>query len=190
MKFKIRLGPPGPESAVIDFYRGRGRDHRGRTLDEILAMSDWELEDTHDFIQWLFPIRTRGVAGPVATDADIAAFRGDPALRAAMRRSLRRMLIFYGFRINEETEAAAAVGPAVNISSRRAVWLRPENHNFKRISRILRSLCLMGLEDPARAFFLALSDIHRVHASVIGESFGFWKLALSGSEPTSPDDPA
>ena len=44
-------------SQLTDFYRGTGTDVEGRTLAEIWAYSDAELEGVHDFIQWLFPLR-------------------------------------------------------------------------------------------------------------------------------------
>ena len=39
---------------VVSFYAG-GRDSQGRTLAEILAWGDDELEAVHDYIQWMFP---------------------------------------------------------------------------------------------------------------------------------------
>lgn len=41
---------------ILDFYRGIGTDHRERALSQILQTSDKWLEETHDYIQWLFPL--------------------------------------------------------------------------------------------------------------------------------------
>ena len=41
---------------LVKFYRGEGRDSEGRLLSEIWAWGNQELEDVHDFIQWLFPL--------------------------------------------------------------------------------------------------------------------------------------
>ena len=38
------------------FLTGIGRDHRGRSLAEVLAFDDSALEQHHDYIQWLFPL--------------------------------------------------------------------------------------------------------------------------------------
>ena len=57
--------------ALIDFYCGTGTDHRGRHLDELLGMDDRQFERTHDYIQWLFPLRTPSSANrhaPLLTD--------------------------------------------------------------------------------------------------------------------------
>ena len=41
---------------IVAFYRGDGRDHRGRSLSDIHAFDFHELEFNHDYIQWLFPL--------------------------------------------------------------------------------------------------------------------------------------
>ena len=88
-------------SQLTAFYRGTGTDVEGRTLAEIWAYSDAELEGVHDFIQWLFPLRERSGFNPDApllTDADIAEFRADPTLRANLLRSFEVFLAFLGLR--------------------------------------------------------------------------------------------
>jgi len=62
---------------IVAFYEGSGRDDRGRSLDDLLGFGDAALECTHDFIQWLFPLRERSGANPAAPrldDATVAAF--------------------------------------------------------------------------------------------------------------------
>ncbi len=51
-------------SQLTDFYRGTGTDAEGRTLAEIWAYSDAELEGVHDFIQSLFPCASAAVSTP------------------------------------------------------------------------------------------------------------------------------
>ena len=43
-------------SRLLDFYRGLKADTEGRSLKEILAWDEDDLEAVHDFIQWLFPL--------------------------------------------------------------------------------------------------------------------------------------
>jgi hypothetical protein len=65
------------DSPIIAFYRGAGPDHRGRFLHEIREFGVDELESTHDFIQWLFPLPERSGANPHApllSASDIDAF--------------------------------------------------------------------------------------------------------------------
>ena len=86
-------------SALVAFYRGDGRDHRGRLLSDIHEFDLHELEFTHDYIQWLFPLpEPSGVneSAPLLSKEDIAAFAGDASLRKALLQSLELMLQFYG----------------------------------------------------------------------------------------------
>lgn len=160
--------------SITDFYRGGTPDMRGRTLEEILDWDDGTLEDAHDYIQTLFPLPEPGVAAaPLLDDEVIAAFRADPALRANLRRSLERMLRFYGFRPTGE-----AVVRGEDFEPRADGWLVIGDHNFLRITRILRSCTLLGLEAEARAFLTALEDVYSERADTIGErTMAFWRGA-------------
>jgi hypothetical protein len=56
-------------------------------------------------------------------------------------------------------------------------WYR--EHHYKRITRILRSLTLLGLEQPADAFYYALKDLHKNNKDKIPVStYLFWKDAV------------
>src|SRR5579884_3099361 len=126
-------------SPLINFYRGTAPDSEGRMLQEIWAWSDQELEAVHDFIQWLFPLPEPSRFNPDApllTPEDVAAFRTDDRLRANLRRSFERILTFPGL---AETPGGQVVeGP--NFAARTPdVWSVP-NHNWLRVTRILRSL--------------------------------------------------
>ena len=141
------------ESPVVSFYRSRGVDQSGRSLDEILQWEDAALEAVHDFIQWLFPLTEASGANwraPILTAADIHTFGSDAALRAALRRSLVRMLAFYGLRLRDEG-AEPSVERAANWADRSRVWLTPSNHNHLRLTRMMKSLTLLGLHGLARA---------------------------------------
>ena len=41
---------------ILSFYGGETTDHRGRYLRDIQQWWDDRLEETHDYIQWLFPL--------------------------------------------------------------------------------------------------------------------------------------
>jgi len=169
-------------SAVLDFLRGTGRDDRGRRLSDIWALDDAQLESSHDFIQWIFPLDAPSAAvpgSPVLAPAEIEEIRRDPALRAGMRRSLDRMLAFYGLSWDAER---AAIGLSPFFAQRAGTWISPGNHNFLRISRILRSLVLAGDRDAARALLRCLEGLCAgPHGRTIGAtSRGFWRRAAEG----------
>jgi hypothetical protein len=168
-------------SALLSFFRG-GSDDRGRTLDEILTWNRDRLEYTHDYIQWLFPLRDRSGANPsapVLSDADVQAFHSDPALQHHLRRALRLMLDFYGLQLIEPPTAPPQVIRRETFETFAPEWLQPGNHNFLRLTRILKSLQTLGLQSHARATFEALRAIYDEHGPVIGRrTFDFWLRTL------------
>ena len=169
---------------VAAFYSG-GPDHRGRTLSQILAWPDGELEAVHDYIQWVFPnVAPSPVnpAAPVVTSVTVAEFRASPALRTALRRSLDRMLAFYGLRRAGEAErdARIEIDPA-HFGERARVWLHPGNHNHLRLTRIMQSLAALGLRAEARALQRCLvSDVHEGPGQrrITGDTLDFWHAAV------------
>jgi hypothetical protein len=169
------LSPDKAESPLVRFYRGNGVDTRGRTLDDILAWDDEQLEAVHDYIQWLFPLDEPSrfnPSAPLLTPADRAAFR-QPALAANLRRSLERMLAFYGFALQPTTP------PRVTRSDqwrdRCAVWLHAGNHNLLRLTRTIRSLALLGQPELGRALYEALKRECEGHVSAV--TLEYWKDA-------------
>jgi hypothetical protein len=161
-------------SRLLDFYRGTGSDNRGRTLAEIWAYSDEQLEDVHDFIQWLFPLRMPSrfnADAPLLTPIDIAAFRAEPALRENLRRSLDLFLGFLGLRWEAGHVARA------DDFDRRHVFDYPD-HNWLRITRVLTSTRLLGLEEESRAFFEFLKALREEERTgITAETFGYWERA-------------
>ena len=152
-------------SRLLTFYRG-GRDDRGRSLTTILGWDRAQLESVHDFIQWLFPLPEASSANPgapVLTPEDMDAFRREPELQERMRGALATMLGFYGID-----------PPGAH------VWLTVGNHNYRRLTRMLRSLRAVGLEAEAQRLFTALQAIYNDHQGVIGRStFEFWRRAAT-----------
>ncbi len=172
-------------SRLVDFYRGTATDTEGRSLHEVLGWGDDDLEAVHDFIQWLFPLPEPSRFNPDApllTPEDVAAFRTDDRLRANLRRSFERILTFLGL---AETPGGQVVeGP--NFAARTPdVWSVP-NHNWLRVTRILRSLSLLGLPREARALYDRLASFYQGRKFPIpAETFRYWTDAVRNS--ASPD---
>jgi hypothetical protein len=168
---------PGP---IVSFYREEGTDGSGRKLSQILAWDDTKLEAYHDFIQWLFPLTegSRAVPGsPVLQQAEIQAFKADPALQARLNEAFRRMLAFYKFDYSQEG-GEIKISPRPDWSSRKPHWLNKGNHNHLRITRILKSLTILGLPEQAQAFYQALVEVYRNYKDDIGyNTFQYWKGA-------------
>ncbi|MBL8699091.1 MAG: hypothetical protein JNK67_12000 [Alphaproteobacteria bacterium] len=167
-------------SEIVEFLRGKGRDGAGRRLSDIWAMNDAELERSHDYIQWLFPLDEPSGANPgapVLAAEDVAAIRKDQVIRANIRRSLDRMLGFFGFAWGGERRTLVL---SPYFPQQAANWLSTGNHNFLRMTRILRCLVLVGEPDAARALLAALEAIYkRGYSRVIGpRSLEFWQRAV------------
>ena len=162
---------------LVAFYRGEAPDYQGRTLRTIWAWDDDRLEERHDYIQVLFPLREHSQFNPNAPlldDATAERFRSDDVIRANLLQSLRVMLRFYGFRMDEKT---GEVVEAENFAERAREWLFPEDHNHLRITRILKCLRRCGLRKEAAAFLRrleAVADPKRVAR----ESLHYWREAV------------
>lgn len=168
-------------SPIVRFYSGEIGDHRGRSLASILAWDHSRLEGVHDYIQWLFPLPEPSPVNPAAPVIDaptVKQFAGSEELRVALRRSLQMMVEFYGFRFTNEGNPRVERGPGFERAA--ANWLSPGDHNFLRITRILRSTRLLGLPEESQAFFRALEELYKTERGqkAIGRvSFGYWKQA-------------
>ena len=161
---------------LIAFYRDGACDDSGRTLEEILAGPDDRLEAVHDFIQWIFPLPEPSGANPSAptlTPEAIQTFRASAEMRGRLRQSFERMLRFYGLLWNE-----GHVERASGFAARAQNWLHPMNHNHLRLTRMLRSLRLLGLEAESAALFGALDSIYRdFPGRITGRTYQFWRNA-------------
>jgi hypothetical protein len=139
------------------YLAGVGRDSRGRLASDVLAFSDEHLEEAHDFIQWLFPLPTHSAAqpnAPVLTNAEIEAIRADQRATDTLGRATERMLRFYG-----------------NTNW----WLRWQDHNHLRITRIIHSLRLLIGSDAAHRFHASILAMHEAAGTPINtHSLRFW----------------
>jgi hypothetical protein len=89
------------------------------------------------------------------------------------------MLAFYGFALESD---AVVQGPQFVAASRN--WLHAGNHNHLRLTRMLRSLRILGLEREAAALWAALRALYeRENATgrrtITPETFAFWRKAAT-----------
>jgi len=179
-------------SALLRFYGlpHGGHDHRGRTLTTILSFPDWKLEELHDWIQWLFPLPETSpfnVAAPVLTSGDVAAFRSCAVLRDALRRSFSRMLEFYGF----ETTGNGGGNEILSVygcDRKRRNWWRSFDHNHLRITRIIRSLRVLGLAREAARIWNALVAARADQGAPGDTSYKFWRRAATRKIWIAPEE--
>lgn len=164
---------------LVDFHLGTTPDDHGRTFDAILAHDDEWLEYTHNFIQWLFPLTRISGANPTAPTLDaaqIAEFRSNPALRKQMLRAFDRMLGFYGL-----ARTADRIDKAPNWEQRKSLWFTRPSHNHLRITRILKCLNTLALEQEARILYDSLIALKETEpdCGIPATAFAYWADALA-----------
>ncbi|WP_167836920.1 opioid growth factor receptor-related protein [Leptospira ryugenii] len=168
-------------SKIIEFYSLRIPDNRNRLLIDIWKQNNHWLEVTHDYIQWLFPLKEKSQFNenaPILKNEDIAEFSNNEFLKENLKKSFLVLLRFYGLRLREENRLFLTEYDE-SFQIRKNVWLTPGNHNHLRITRILKSLSLLALNDYAKSFFLCLEDIYKADKQKISKiTFSFWKEAI------------
>jgi hypothetical protein len=171
-------------SRIVDFYRGETRHPLGVSIETIWEWDDRQLEYEHTCIQWLFPLRepSRAVPGsPTITAAEVGELRSDPELRERVLRSFRLMLGFYGFAMRPAADPAGGltISQAGDFDAKSRRWLTTANHNHLRITRILKSLCILGLQHEALEWFSALQRVYVANADIIGRTtYEYWREAV------------
>ena len=147
------------DSHIVLFLKGKIPDYKGRSLAQLRCMAHYRIEEAHDVIQWMFPTDIKSKYckdAPILNQEDIDTIKSDEKIQENLQMSLQRMIRFY-----EKDD----------------VWLTKYNHNFNRITRILRCLWLAGMKHDYVCFQKVLDDIYCDYYDVIGDSIYYWKGA-------------
>ena len=185
------------EPLLVRFYSptSQGTDLEGRTLNAILSWPNTRLESSHSYIQTIFPVpepsRFNRIA-PLVDRATFKAFRSRSDLRDRLRESLVCMLRFYGLELQVSVESGSREVTVIrgnNFMERAPRWVVRFNHNHQRMTRIIRSLRILGLEDEAVAFYSTLERIFRQNKDVISRtSLDYWTRAVERPLYWPPED--
>lgn len=159
VKAIVRLIPFSP---LCRFYAGVAPDHRDRLFEDILKFSDEDLEDVHDYIQWLFPLPEPSAYNPWApllSEADIANFKADPQLRQQAYKAFQRWFAY--LEGNKH-------------------WCAPRDHNHLRITRVIRFLVLTDQVEEARQLHAKTEEMMLAHSpSFPDQTRYYWREALN-----------
>lgn len=151
------------DSEIVRFFTGSGADGIGRTLSYMMSKDDSWFERTHDYVQWMLPTRKRSQyepSAPTLTDDDIRAFQTRKDLRESYSFAVDRMKKF------------------LELGQMRPRWVRPKDHNHKRISRMIESLRDLGFQERADRVLEQVLHIVKLNPGVVDETaIGFWKKA-------------
>jgi len=159
---------------IVDFLRGYTRDYRGRTFDDILNSSDEEMEHCHDAIQQIFPLNEfskHAWTYPVLTKETVAMALKYEDVMGNILRAEQRMRSFLGMKPNEDID-------------KQRKWCRDYNHNLLRVTRVIRCLCLFGMNRHAEDFYNEVVKIGN-YFGISSTTLNYWNRALV-EDPWTP----
>lgn len=138
---------------AIKFLTGTGTDSKGRTIQDYLQFSPERWEECHDHIQWAFPTDIPSAFNPNAPIInqermiELVYFSGDYSKPNSIHSNIKALLTAYlnsvGF--NWDENDYKVVNFPVDISKNNI--FTPNNHNFRRLTRIIRCLSMFRLTD-------------------------------------------
>lgn len=167
----------------VSFFEGTGTDDKGRYIYEIKNYSDEYLEKSHDIIQRIFPLKERSRAqpdSPVITEDQINNIKKSKEAMLNFIDVIHRMMWFYGFS-TKMIDGKIHFVYSHEWDEKKKKLLTPRNHNYLRITRIMKCCCLLGLNDVSIALMALLDDIYNDNKNMIGiQTYYFWKDASEG----------
>lgn len=162
-------------SKLTEFYDGTSPDCDGRKITEIWIEDDDYFEFCHNYVQWLFPLpepSNFNPDAPLLTEDDVKIFKANPIIQRNLVISFQRFLNFLGLNwTGEAVELLPTFEP---------IQFKIANHNWFRISRVLNSCRLLGLEKEVVALYNCLKKLHEENGWVSENSFSYWKEAVNG----------
>lgn len=157
---------------LVSFLQGTGADNHHRSLKDMWFFDDYELENSHNYIQWMFPLDTISLYNPFApfiNKEKINEYQTE-LIQKNMKVSLDVMLCFYGFSWEDDRIVF------LNCYKDKIMeWVYPNSHNYLRITRILKSLRLIGLQEYSSNFLEALESVYKLYPNEIGKSIDYWR---------------
>ncbi len=119
---------------IDDFLKGNEPDIHKRYLKDIWMMSDDQIENKHNFIQWIFPLNVKSNAvpsSPILTKKEIISIKKSETAQKNIKKSAEWFLKFL---------------------SSNSYWICQNNHNHYRITRVIKSLRLIHSNEEAEKF--------------------------------------
>ena len=167
---------------IVDFYSGKACDVYGRKIVDIWEYNDNQLEYIHNYIQWLFPLTEKSMHdryAPILCDQDIEKIRKNEEIKKNMLYSLCIMMRFYKIELNAKDFKNDRISREIKTHiDKNRKWLTPNNHNYLRMTRIIKSLKLFGMEEYAYMLYEALYDLAQESNAISDENLNFWTQAI------------
>ena len=143
-----------------DFLTLKGKDFKGRTLQDIWSFSDSEIERVHDFIQVVFPLNKSSQAvfhGYYLDNQDlISQIKSNKEVTTNILKSSRWFFAFL---------------------ERNMYWNTKLDHNQLRITRVIECLRLLVSDEEADNFYNNVLELIKDNNQVNKRTLDFWKNA-------------
>ena len=135
----------------VNFLTNNEPDFKNRFLKDIWNFSDEDIEYTHDFIQLLFPLNEKSSAISngiyLHSNEAILSIKANKLATENIVKSSKWFLLFL---------------------ARNSHWKRKHDHNYLRITRIIKSLRLLVSDGEANKFYKSFIQlIDETHKSKI-----------------------
>ena len=143
-----------------DFLTLKGKDFKGRTLQDIWFFSDSEIERVHDFIQVVFPLNKSSQAvfhGYYLDNQDlISQIKSNKEVTTNILKSSSWFFAFL---------------------ERNMYWNTKLDHNQLRITRVIECLRLLVSNEEADNFYNNVLELIKDNNQVNKRTLDFWKNA-------------
>ena len=119
---------------ILNFLIGNVADSNNRFIYDIWKMHDFEIENTHNFVQWIFPLNEKSQAvpnSPILTENEILQISNSTIAKKNIEKSSKWYL---------------------NFLDKNRYWISHSDHNHLRITRAIKSLRLIHSEEEAEKF--------------------------------------
>ena len=126
---------------IVDFLEGAEPNINKLYIQDIWDLSDEEIENTHDFIQWLFPTdkpSRYNLAAPVLSEQDILNIQNSEKAKKNLKYSANWFL---------------------NFLDRYSYWIDRQDHNQLRIKRIKKCLGLLIDKNLSEKFLIQVNRL-------------------------------
>ena len=142
------------------FLLNESCDHKGRMLCDIYKFSDNEIEANHDFIQIVFPLAEPSLWSSnkyfIESEQQIDSLTSDKNVKEAILQSAYWYISFL---------------------KRNNHWKNVNNHNLKRITRMIKSVRLIVGDIEADEVKKEITSIPNIEKLVGQKSIKYWKNA-------------
>ncbi len=143
---------------IDDFLKGNQPDAYKRYLKDIWMMSDDQIENKHNFIQWIFPLNVKSNAvpsSPILTKKEIISIKKSEIAQKNIKKSAEWFLEFL---------------------SSNSYWICQSNHNHRRITRVIKSLRLIHSNEEAEKFKNSIMNLIQGNEKKINSTnIQYWK---------------